>query len=118
MRWRKRHAFDVLHRDERASIVRLADLMDHANIRMTQPRGSARFLCETTQSFRIFTDECRKDFQRDTTTEDRVGCEIDFAHPAFADEIHNLVVLDALAGREFLFARRDRQPPGRRRVTP
>ena len=32
----QRHAFDVLHRDEWPSIVRFADLMDHANIRMAQ----------------------------------------------------------------------------------
>src|ERR1041385_3054666 len=74
--------------------ARAASRLSHPNV-----------LCEATQSFRIFTDQRGQHFQCDTTTENRVGREIDLAHPAFADEVHDLVVLDALSGIEFLLGR-------------
>ncbi len=77
--------------------------MDHANIRMTQPRCSACFLCEAAQAIGIFADKRWKNFQCHSTAEDRVGGEIDFTHPTFADEIDDLVMLYTLAGGEFLF---------------
>ncbi len=52
----QRYAFHVLHRDEWTTIVGLTNLMDHANVRMTQPRCSARFLCEATQPIGIVAD--------------------------------------------------------------
>src|SRR5690349_24006979 len=97
------HAFDVFHRDEGTAVFRFPNLMDHADIWMAQPRCGACLLREAAQSFRIFTDEYGQHFQRHTTTESRVGCEINLAHPTFTDETHDLVVLHSLAGREFLF---------------
>ena len=63
----------------------LADLMDHTNVRVTQSRRSACFLCEATQTFRIFTDKRGQHFQGDVPIEPDVPREVDLAHTAFPD---------------------------------
>ena len=103
----QRHAFDVLHRDEwRPSSVSPISWTTQTFGWLSREAARASCVKRRRRSGSLLT-KAGKHFQRHTTTENRVGCEIDLAHPTFADEIHDLVVLDALAGGEFLFERRD-----------
>src|SRR6201988_2788564 len=43
------HALDVFHRDKWTAVVSFTNLMDHADIRMTQSRCGTCFLREATQ---------------------------------------------------------------------
>ena len=90
----QRIAVDQLHRDVRTAIQSIADLVDHADVRMIQRRRRARFTLEALPRIRIAREMRPRQLQRDAAAERDVFGNPHLAHAAFAEPIEDAVVPD------------------------
>src|SRR4029077_5469667 len=89
----QRHAFQILHGDERLTLV-LANLINCADIRMIQRRSG---LCLTPKSFQhllVLGKMARKELQGDKTMERNVLRLVDDTHAATPDRLDDAVMRD------------------------
>jgi hypothetical protein len=92
----ERGPLDVLHGDEGVALLRLADLVDHADVRMGKRRGGVRFLEETTLPGRVAREVPGEELDRHRTAERRVLGEIDVTHAARTELPHDRVVRNSV----------------------
>ncbi len=93
----ERLAIDVLHRDERLSLV-LADIVDGDDVGMGQTRRGAGFPGEPLLDLVV---EDRQDLERNGPIEDRIAGQIQQPHAALAQAIKDFVPADSLRQRRF-----------------
>jgi hypothetical protein len=60
----------------------VADLVDHAHVRVRQGRGGARLAREAPQAVRVLVRLDAQQLERDTPAQPRVLGEVDLPHPA------------------------------------
>ncbi len=92
----QRHPIQELHGDEPLAIA-FIDLMNGANVRVIQRRGSLRLALEASERLRILGHRIRKEFQRDEAMQLRVLGLIDNAHTTAAKFFDDAVVRYGLA---------------------
>ena len=90
---------DQLH-DQEPHLRQILEPVDGCDVRMLQAGEHAGFTMETGDPLRIPAHLAREDLQGDITVELRVTSAIDFAHPAFADELEHLVVGERLSDQD------------------
>ena len=73
--------FQTLHGHERRALV-LAEVINGADIRMVQCRGSLRFALEALQSLRVLGELFRQEFQRNEPVKSGVLSLEHHTHPA------------------------------------
>ncbi len=81
---------DVLHRQERLPI-RLADVVDTANVGVAHPAGGRHLLAEAGQSIRVSRQVGGQELQGHRLTEGQVGGAIHLAHAPLAQRRHDPV---------------------------
>ena len=87
----QRHALHQFHRDERDALV-LVDVVNRADIRMVQRRGSARLALKSLERSRVGRHAQRHKFQRHLPPQLRILSAIHHAHPAAADLFDDAVM--------------------------
>src|SRR5437870_7133483 len=85
-----------LHDDKVLSLM-LSDLVDGADVRMIQGRGSARFTLEPFEGLMVTGQLLRQKLQGDLTTQGQVFGIVDHAHAAATELFENAVMGDGLA---------------------
>ena len=85
------------HRDEELMRLRLADLIDGADIGMVESRSSFRFLDEALLDLVVEAQVRRQKLQRHRAVKLQVAGLVDHAHAPAAELLFNLVVGDSLA---------------------
>ncbi len=96
-------AFQVLHDEEvdRNFTVRgalLTDVVQHANVRVTQRREGLRFAVEPLPHFQVVCEMGRQHFDGDDAVQARVARTIDFAHSTSANGEFDFVRSESCAG--------------------
>ena len=79
----ERAALEQLH-DQVGLAVLLADVVDGADVRMTQPRGRAGLALEPLAALRVVGEIPGQHLERDRAVEPRVARPVDLPHPACA----------------------------------
>ncbi|MFO0744357.1 MAG: hypothetical protein U1F43_01615 [Myxococcota bacterium] len=92
---RERLALEVLHRQEQAPVLRLAELDELHDMRMVEPGDDARLLLEARDLARVARQLRDEDLQRHRPLDAELGGAIDGAEAASAEQ-----ALDAVAGLE------------------
>src|SRR5947209_2024 len=87
----QRHAFQVLHRNEREATI-FTDVVDRADIRMVERRCRLRLSLKSRQRLRISTNFVRQELQRNEAVQARVLRLIDDAHAAAAQHLHDPIM--------------------------
>ena len=77
--------------DEVARPLDHADVEDRQDVRMVERRGGARLLLEAAQPADVLADLERQDLDRDLAPEARVASAVDLSHPAFTQQVDDLV---------------------------
>ena len=96
---RQRLAVDQLHDEKRHALV-LADVVERADVRVRQARDRPRLALEPLAELGVGGQCCRQDLDRDGAIEPRVARPIDLAHPAGAEQRHDLVRSQPRSGWE------------------
>ena len=86
----QRLAFEQLHHQERAAVVR-ADVVNRQNVRVIERADRARFLLESPQMVGVGRKRRRQNFYGHVALQARVARAIHFAHPARANRRNDLV---------------------------
>lgn len=94
------------HRDEQAAVLRLADLVDGADIRMVQPGSGLGLLKEPPLHLGILALDVGEELERDAPAEPDVFRPVDNSHPAPAQPFHDTIVRDRPADQITGFGRR------------
>src|SRR5215475_4819780 len=89
-------AVEKFHCDERMSIL-LADIVDHADIRVIQSRCSLSLPLETGQCLEVATDLVRQEFEGNKTVQPCVLSFINDTHATAAQFFDNPIVRYGLA---------------------
>ena len=89
-------ALDVLHHDERASLV-LHDVVNGGDVRVRNPCGGARFADDAVAQVLAPLARRQQALQRDPAVQAGIPAEKDLAHPAFAELAQDDVRADAAA---------------------
>ena len=95
----ERLAFDQLH-DEKRDALRVADVVDRADLRVVQARDDARFAVEPLAESRIGGQRGRQHLERHRSIEPRVTPAVDFSHSARAEQAGDFVGAEESAGSE------------------
>jgi hypothetical protein len=83
--------FQQFHGDE-SSPIRLVNLVDGADVRVVQSRGSFSFPLETAECLFVVREIVWEKLERDLTTELQVLGLVDDTHPATAQFLEDAVV--------------------------
>jgi hypothetical protein len=94
---RQRLAFQVLHHQINNPAV-LADIVQHADMRMVQVGRGARFTLQTLAAGGVVGEHGGQDFDSHCPIEPRVPRAIDLTHSTRADRLEDLVGTKSLAG--------------------
>jgi hypothetical protein len=86
----QRLALEQLRYDEGRGAVS-ADVVDGEDVWVGQGRGGSGFLLEPMKAIDAGRECGRQDLDRDVTSEPRIACAIHLAHPAGAEQRHDLV---------------------------
>ena len=86
----ERLAGDVLHRDERLSLV-CPDVVDGDDVRMLEARGDLRLANEALADLGVVDAQ---QLDRDEAIDRGIEREIEHAHPAMAETVPNLITAD------------------------
>src|SRR5271163_5054149 len=92
----ERDAFQVFHGDEGASL-KLADVMDGADIRMVQGGRCLSLTLKAAQGLRVFGDVVGKELEGNETMQASVLSLVHDAHAAPTQFLDDAVVRDGLA---------------------
>jgi hypothetical protein len=90
---------NVLRRDK-VTAVNLANLINRDDVWMIQRRGGARFLLKAAYSFRLVGKTIGQYFKRHFAAQLCILRQIDFSHPAGAEERSDPVVAEYFSDRE------------------
>ena len=93
----ERPSFDELHGDERQPVIRLADVVHDADVRMVQRRRGLGLRQEPLPPPRIARHLSRQELDRRLAVEPRVFRQEHFPHPAGAELGGDAIVSDRLA---------------------
>ena len=96
---RQRLAVDQLEHEETLA-VRFLEAVNAADMRVVQSGEDLRFTAKPRQALRIVRDAVGQSLQRNVAAEIRVPRPVDLAHPAGAEQRHDLVGAKARAGGE------------------
>ena len=80
----QRLAFQVLH-DEKGDAVLLADVVEHADVRVVQRPDRPRFAVEPLAQLRVVGEDRREDLDGDRAVEPGVAGPVHLSHPAGPD---------------------------------
>ena len=76
----------------------LLEPVDRRDVRVVERGEDLRFSLESGESFFVSSELVGKDLDRYVAPELSISCPIDFAHPAFADGLDDLVVGELVTG--------------------
>ena len=91
----QRAAIQEFHGDERFSI-RLADVVNRADVGVIQRGSGLRFSLKARESLRVFRHIIGQEFQRNETVQPRVLSLVDDTHASAAEAFHNAVMRKCL----------------------
>ena len=91
----QRRALEVLHGDERSSVL-LADVVDGADMWMAERRSGSGFTLKAAQRFGIARQISGDELERHGTVKPRILGLVDHAHPAAAELADDAVVRERL----------------------
>src|ERR1700675_4050736 len=90
----------VLHYDERLAVL-LPNVVDSADIRMVERRGSSRFTAESLQRLPVLRHILRQELQCNETVKASVLGLVHDAHASAAELLDDAVMRDDLANHSF-----------------
>ena len=95
----QRFSLETLHDDEGVAVL-IADVVNRADVRVTQRGRGARFALEPTERVRIASQVVRHELERHRAQKPRVLGPVHHAHSALAQLLDNAVVGDRLVDLE------------------
>src|SRR5271170_5203834 len=95
----QRLAFQIFHHQVLDAVL-IADVVEHADVRMAEAGNGARLTLEALANFGRVGYALREDFDGDGAVQARIARAIHFAHAASAEERFNLVGAEFGAGGE------------------
>jgi hypothetical protein len=91
----QRRAFETFHHDERSPIC-LANVINRANVRVIERRGSFRFPFKAFEHLRILRQFFREEFQGYGTIQANIFCSVDDSHSTTAELSGDPIVRNGL----------------------
>jgi len=91
---------EKLHSDEGLSLL-VINLVDRADVRMIQCRGSFGFALKTGECLRVFGYVVGQELKGDEATEFNILSFVDHSHAATAQLVNDAVMRDGLADHEW-----------------
>ena len=79
-------------------VVRLLQAVDRGNVRVIERRENFCLALKSSQALFIFGELVRQDLDRHIPAELSIACTINVSHPAFANGLEDLVVVEFRAG--------------------
>ena len=83
-----------------AEAVVLADIVERADVRVSEGRDRARFALESLAELRVGGKDARENLDGDGAVESRVAGPVDLAHAAGAERRHDFVRAEADSGHQ------------------